>query len=243
MAIRVARVLEVASAITQIASYLGLPIAVVAGAVAGVVAITGKLTVFEGILIALFVLTCVLQSAMAAVLLIDRVFEKRREVETANAAIAYHLTPVAHALIRDPGNKDAEFQLRVKIYNGSGYPLRYHMISTRAVIEDRQTPELPHNNYVPGIMPSGGITEVRFHSYRAGLLPREGILRGRVEMVYRYGHASAEDFAFESHRVYSLKAGMLDDPKQRIIAVEFVVVSERDEPIVKSTFRKSLDGG
>ena len=136
-----------------------------------------------------FVVTSVLQSLAAAVFLIDRVLDRRRQIEDENRAIAYQLAPVDAAIVRDDANEGAEFQLRVRLLNLSGYPLRYQVISTRAEIDDRVTPS-GKRNYVPGILPVNGATQVRFNSYAHGRLPRSGSLRGTMTMTYRYGHAS-----------------------------------------------------
>jgi uncharacterized protein YneF (UPF0154 family) len=87
MDLRLARVLEVASSVTQIATYLGLPVALVGGVLAGVFAWTRELGAFASVLIVLFVVTSVLQSFMAATFLIDRIMEGRRRKEEENRAI------------------------------------------------------------------------------------------------------------------------------------------------------------
>lgn len=135
----------------------------------------------------------------------------------------------------DETNENAEFQVRVRLFNSSSYPLRYQVISTKAEIDDRVTPrETP--NYVPGTLPVGSATEVRFNSYARGRLPRSGPLRGRIEMIYRYGHVSGE-FVFESRRVYSLKCNLSEEANNLaglqpgVFPVILVVVSEEDIPL------------
>ena len=105
MAFRITRALEIVSWLTQIASYLGLPIAVVGGAIAGFFAWTKDLGPLLTSLIIIFVFTSVLQSLMAATFLIDRIFERRRQTEEENRAIAYQLAPVGAAIVRDDGNE------------------------------------------------------------------------------------------------------------------------------------------
>ena len=235
MALRVTRALEIVSWATQIASYLGLPIAVVGGLIAGFFAWAQELGPLLTTLIIIFVATSLLQSLMAATFLIDRILERRRQTEEENRAIAYQLAPVDSAIIRDDTNEKAEFQLRVRLLNSSSYPLRYQMISTRAEIDERVTPnEKP--NYVPGILPVGGVTQVRFNSYARGRLPRSGPLRGSMTMIYRYGHAPGQ-FVFESRRLYNLKCDLRDEASQKAglqpsaFPVELVVVSEEDQPL------------
>jgi hypothetical protein len=140
MAFRITRALEIVSWLTQIASYLGLPIAVVGGAIAGFFAWTKDLGPLLTSLVIIFVITSVLQSLMAATFLIDRIFERRRQTEEENRAIAYQLAPVGAAIVRDDANENAEFQLRVQLMNSSSYPLRYQVISTMAIIDERVTP-------------------------------------------------------------------------------------------------------
>jgi hypothetical protein len=236
MALRVTRVIEIVSWVTQIASYLGLPIAVVGGLIAGFFAWTKELGALFSALIIIFVVTSVLQSLMAATFLVDRILERRRQTEEENRAIAHHVVPVGAVIIRDETNEKAEFQLRVRLLNSSDYPLRYQVISTKAEIDDRVNPrEKP--NYVPGIIPAGGMTEVRFNSYARDRLPRSGPLRGQIEMVYRYGHASGE-FVFETRRVYNLKCDLRDEASKKaglqpgvVFPVELVVVSEENNPL------------
>jgi hypothetical protein len=191
---------------------------------------------FVSVLAVVFVITSVLQSLMAATFLIDRILERRRETEEENRALAYQVVPTGAVIIRDDTNEKAEFQLRVQLVNSSSYPLRYQVISTKAEIDERVNPS-DKPNYVPGILPVGGKTEVRFNSYARGRLPRSGPLRGRIEMVYRYGHATGE-FVFESRRVYSLKCDLRETANKKIgpgpggaFPVELVVVSEDNYPL------------
>jgi hypothetical protein len=188
------------------------------------------------VLATVFVITSVLQSLMAATFLIDRILERRRETEEQNRAIAYQVAPAGAVIIRDETNEKAEFQLRVALVNSSSYPLRYQVISTKAEIDERVNPS-DRPNYVPGILPVGGMTQVRFNSYARGRLPSSGPLRGRVEMVYRYGHAAGE-FVFESRRVYSLKCDLRETANKNVgpgpggaFPVELVVVSEENHPL------------
>lgn len=116
---------------TQIASYLGLPIAVIGGLLAGFFAWTKDLGILVSVLIIIFVITCVLQSLMAATFLVDRVLERRRQTDEENRAIAYQFAPAGAAIIRDETNEDAEFQLRVRLLNSSSFPLRYLVVSTK----------------------------------------------------------------------------------------------------------------
>jgi hypothetical protein len=235
MARRVTRVIEIASSVTQIASYLGLPVAVIGGLIAGFFAWTKEVGALLTTLIIIFVISSVLQSLMAATFLVDRILERRRRMQEENRAIAYHLAPTDAAIIRDEANEEAEFQLRVRLFNSSSYPLRYQVMSTKAEIDDWVTPS--HKpNYVPGIIPVGGTPQVRFNSYARGRLPRSGPLRGRMEMIYRYGHAAGE-FVFESRRVYSLKCDLREEASKKaglqpgVCPVELVVVSEEDTPL------------
>lgn len=191
MPLRLTRILEVASSVTQIATYLGLPVALIGGLLAGVFAWTRELGVFASLLVVLFVVTSVLQSFMAATFLIDRILERRRQAEEENRAIAYQLAPAAAAMSKDETNESAELQLRVHLLNSSGFPLRYQVVLARAVIDERETPS-EKSNYVPGVLPVGGTTGVRFNSYARGRLPRGGVLRGRMELIYRYGHVSGQ---------------------------------------------------
>ena len=245
MASRVARFIEVVSSLTQIATYLGLPVAVIGGLAAGFFAWTKEIGALYSILIVIFVITSILQSLMAATFLVDRIFERRRQTDDENRAIAYHVAPAGAVIIRDDTNEKAEFQLRIGLLNSSGYPLRYRVISTKAEIDERVNPsEKP--NYVPGILPAGSSTQVRFNSYARGRLPRSGPLRGRIEMVYQYGHAS-DDFVFKSRRVYNLKCDLSDDAPRRaglkpnVFPVELVVVSEENDPLPRrsSIFSKA----
>jgi hypothetical protein len=235
MALRVTRIIEIVSWLTQIASYLGIPIAVIGGLIAGFFAWTKELGPLFTPIIIIFVATCVLQSLMAATFLVDRVLERRRRTEEENRAIAYHVAPVTAAITRDETNEEAEFQLRVRLLNSSSYPLRYQVISTKAEIDDRVTPR-DKPNYVPGILAVGTTTDVRFNSYARGRLPRSGPLRGRIEMIYRYGHATGE-FVFESQRVYSVKCDLREEANKKaglppsVFPVELVVVSEEDIPL------------
>jgi hypothetical protein len=235
MDLRLARVLEVASSVTQIATYLGLPVALVGGVLAGVFAWTRELGAFASVLIVLFVVTSVLQSFMAATFLIDRIMEGRRRKEEENRAIAYHLAPALAAISKDETNENAEFQLRVNLMNSSGFPLRYQVVHTRAVIDDRETP-IGEPSYVPGVIAVGGATNVRFNSYAKDRLPKGGVLRGRMELIYRYGHVSG-GFAFESRRVYGLKCDLREEAstkpgeKQGRFPVDLIIMSETDTPV------------
>lgn len=80
------------------------------------------------------------------------------------------------------------------------------------------------------------MTEVRFNSYARDRLPKSGPLRGCIEMIYRYGHASGE-FEFESRRVYNLKCDLREETSEKVglqpgvFPVELVVVSEEDSPL------------
>jgi hypothetical protein len=242
MARRVTRVIEIVSWVTQIASYLGIPIAVVGGLIAGFFAWTKEFGPLFSALTIIFVVTSILQSLMAATFLVDRILERRRQTEEENRAIAYHVVPVGPAIIvRDETNEMAEFQLRVKLLNSSGYPLRYQVISTKAEIDERVNPN-GKPNYVPGILPAGGMTEVRFNSYARGRLPRSGPLRGRIEMVYRYGHASGE-FVFEARRVYNVKCDLREEASEKaglppgVFPVVLVVVSEENNPLPRRPIR------
>jgi hypothetical protein len=241
MALRVARSIEFVSWLTQIASYLGLPIAVAGGLVAGFLAWTKELGPLFTTLIIIFVATCVLQSLMAATFLVDRILERRRQTQEENRAIAYQVVSAVTAIIRDETNETAEFQVRVKLLNSSSYPLRYQVISTKAEIDERVTPRV-QPNYVPGILPVGSMTEVRFNSYARGRLPRRGPLRGRIEMIYRYSHVSRE-FVFESRRVYDLKCDLSESREETnnqaglprgVFPVTLVVVSEEDIPLLSA---------
>ena len=118
----------------------------------------------------------------------------------------------------------------------TAYPtLRYQVISTKAEIDER-VPQSCKPNYVPGILPAGSMTEVRFNSYARDRLPKSGPLRGCIEMIYRYGHASGE-FEFESRRVYNLKCDLREETSEKVglrpgvFPVELVVVSEEDSPL------------
>jgi hypothetical protein len=121
----------------------------------------------------------------------------------------------------------------VKICNTSEYPLKYLVISTKAIIDDRVTPS-DKPNYVPGIIAKGGITDVRFNSYARGRLSKPGLNRGTLELTYRYGHAS-KGFVFESQRVYALRCSLPDSeklaegPPANMIPVEMIVQSEQDD--------------
>jgi hypothetical protein len=176
MALRLTRVLEIASSVTQIATYLGLPVALIGGLLAGIFAWTRELGVFASVLVVLFVVTSVLQSFMATTFLIDRILERRRQKEEENRAIQYQLAPAGAAMSKDETNDSAEFQLRVNLVNSSGFPLRYQVVFARAVIDDRETPSEKFD-YVPGILPVGGGTNVRFNSYAKDRLPRSAVLR------------------------------------------------------------------
>jgi hypothetical protein len=134
---RLARVLEVASSVTQIATNLGLPVALIGGLLAGIFAWTRELGVFASVLVVLFVVTSLLQSFMAMTFLIDRILEGRRQKQEENRAIAYQLAPAGAAMSKDETNESAEFQLRVHLMNSSGFPLRYQVVFTRAVISSR----------------------------------------------------------------------------------------------------------
>ena len=105
MTLRLTRAIEIVSWVTQIASYLGLPIAVLGGFIAGLFAWTKEIGPLLAILIVFFVVTSVLQSLAAAVFLIDRVLDRRRQIEDENRAIAYQLAPVDAALVRDDANE------------------------------------------------------------------------------------------------------------------------------------------
>jgi len=239
MALRLSRVLEIISSVTQIATYFGLPFALIGGVAAGLFAWTKELGGFVTLLVVLFVITSVLQSFMAATFLVDRLLERRRQTEEENRAIAYHLAPVGALISKDEANETAEFQLRVSLVNTSGYALGYEVIFTRAVIDDRETPP-GKPNYVPGVLPAGGMTSVRFNSYARDRLPRSGPLRGRMEMIYRYGHAT-RSFVFESHRLYSLKCDLREEASSKpgekigVFLVELVTISENDVPIPRRT--------
>ena len=209
MGLKLTRVLELASSVTQIATYFGLPFALIGGIAAGLFAWTREIGVFASLLVVLFVVTSVLQSFMAATFLVDRLLERRRQTEEENRAIAYHLVPAGAHISKDEANASAEFQLRVTLVNTSAYPLGYEVVFTKAVIDDRETPG-GKSNYVPGIVPVGGMTSVRFNSYAKDRLPRSGPLRGRVEMIYRYGHAG-RSFVFESRRLYNLKCDLREE--------------------------------
>jgi hypothetical protein len=74
MAFRVARAIEIVSWLTQIASYLGLPLAVVVGLIAGFFAWTKELGPLFTTLVFIFVATSILQSLMAVTFLFDRFF-------------------------------------------------------------------------------------------------------------------------------------------------------------------------
>jgi hypothetical protein len=234
--IRLSRILEVASATVQILSYLGLPVAAFSGIAAGVAARFKELNILTSTLIALFVVAAVLHIVTSIIYIVDRVMDRRRQVEEENAAIHYHLAPIGAKLIRDAQNAQAEYQLRIQLMNSSQYPLRYLVVSSKVVIDDRVSPDTSPN-YVPGILPNGGFTEVRCNSYARGRLSKPGLNRGTVELVYRYGHAS-KNFVFESRREYSLRcvlpdaANLTAGPPTNPIVVELVVKSERDEPIV-----------
>jgi hypothetical protein len=239
VALRLSRVLEIVSSVTQIASYFGLPFALAGGVTAGLFAWTKELGAFASLLVVLFVITSLLQCFMATIFLVDRLLERRRQTEEENRAIAYHLAPVGALMSKDEANPNAEFQLRVHLVNTSGYPLGYEVISTRAVIDDRETP-VGKANYVPGVLPVGGMTSVRFNSYAKDRLPRSGLLRGRMEMTYRYGHAS-RGFVFESHRLYNLKCDLREEASSKpgeengAFPVELVTVSENDVPLPRRT--------
>jgi hypothetical protein len=177
MALRLTRVLEVASSVTQIATYLGLPVALIGGLLAGIFAWTRELRVFASVLVVLFVVTSVLQSFMATTFLIDRILERRRQKEEENRAIAYQLAPAGAFMSKDETNESAEFQLRVQLLNSSGFPLRYQVGFARAVIDDRETPsEKP--NFVPGVLPVGGMTNVQFNSYARTACPGAAYFAG-----------------------------------------------------------------
>jgi hypothetical protein len=235
MSIRLSRILEVASAAVQILSYLGLPLATLSGAAAIAVARFKELDGLTSTLIALFVIAAVLHIVTSIIYIVDHITDRRRQIEQENAAIHYHLVPIAAALIKDEKNEKAEYQLRVKICNTSEYPLKYLVISTKAVIDDRVNPS-DQPNYVPGIIPKGGITDVRFNSYARGRLSKPGLNRGTLELVYRYGHAS-KSFVFESRRVYALRCILPDtenlaaSPPAQVVEVEMVVQSEQDDPL------------
>ncbi|MGA7383508.1 MAG: hypothetical protein WBW81_02075 [Methylocella sp.] len=235
MSIRLSRILEVASAAVTVLSYLGLPLATLGGVAAGVVARFKELDGLESTLIALFVVAAVLHIVTSIIYIVDRITDRRRQVEQENAAIHYQLAPRAAVLIRDETNEKAEYQLRVKICNTSEYPLKYLIISTKAVIDDRVN-RSDKPNYVPGIIPKGGMTDVRFNFYARGRLSKPGLNRGTLELVYRYGHAS-KSFVFESRRVYALRCSLPDSgnlapgPSVPVIPVEMVVQSEQDDPL------------
>jgi hypothetical protein len=105
--IRLSRILEVAGAVVTVLSYLGLPLATISGLAAGLVAGFKELGGLESTLIALFVVAAVLHIVTSIIYIVDRIADRRREVEQENAAIHYHLVPIAAALIRDETNEKA----------------------------------------------------------------------------------------------------------------------------------------
>jgi hypothetical protein len=235
MTARFSRILEVTSAAVQILSYLGLPIATISGIAAGIVARFKEFDTLATALIILFVVAAVLHIITSLIYIFDRLMDRRRQVEQENAGIHYRLTPVDAVLIRDPNNESTEYQLRVRLLNSSEYPLRYLVVSSKSIIDERVNPD-QRPNYVPGILPLGGVTIVRFNSYARGRLSKPGLNRGTMELVYRYGHAS-KNFVFESRRVYTLRCQLPESsaantPANNLIPVEMVVSSEQDTPIV-----------
>jgi hypothetical protein len=242
MAFRITRVVEIVSWLTAIASYLGLPTAVLGGLIAGFFAWTKELGALYVTVIIIFVATSVLQSLMATVFLVDRILERRRKTQEENRAIAYQVVVGAAAIFKDETNETAEFQVRAQLVNSSSYPLRYQVISTKAEIDERVTPR-DKPNYFPGILPVGGTTEVRFNSYARGRLSKSGLLRGRLEIIYRYGHASRE-FVFESRRFYSFKCNLSEQSGEalqkaglpsNVFPLPLVVESEEDIPLSSAT--------
>lgn len=140
MSLRFSRILEVTSAAVQILSYLGLPIATLVGIAAGVVARFKDFDILTTALIILFVIAAVLHIIISLIYIFDRLMDRRRQIEQENAGIHYRFAPMRAMLNRDPNNESAEYQLRVQMLNSSEYPVRYLIVSSKCIIDERVSP-------------------------------------------------------------------------------------------------------
>ena len=231
---RLLRLLGIASDLAPLLPLLGPFGALAGGVVAGVIAYSRKVGLPVSLLVALFVIYATLQSITSIIYLYDRLSAHRQQIEAENRELHYQVRPAQPAvMILDESNEAAEFQLRIPLLNNFAYPVRYLVTMARATIDDRVTPDAKPN-YVTGILPTNESTQIRLNSYRRGHLARTGLLRGKVEIRFRYGLAS-RDFVFESRRVYDVKCDLSPNasrppsfPKQAF-PVELIVVSEHDE--------------